>query len=240
MLVIEILHNNFDSTEAAVKLFNNSSLIINNNNQKKSTKIYLSDLLKEIDQNNSSSKNIQIKTKAINTTPKIIKTTTQLPKALTLEEFLNQTSTVENDFDSDYFHNTGPYCKVNYRKISIKISDECQSFNYPMVECTGYCQSQSMIWKNHDNIQTASCCSMINVYEKSAKLYCTKRLQQNEIKKDFYRAFKDDEVAKLFQESFDKNSWKSHKVVFKGKKLYTGYYTVKIYYNATCECEYLD
>ncbi len=175
------------------------------------------------------------------TTPKIIKTTTQLPKALTLEEYLNQTSSVENhNFESDYIQSNGPYCKVNYRKFPIKISDQCQSFNYPIVECTGYCQSQSIIWKNHDNIQTASCCSMISVYEKSAKLYCTKLLEQNEIKTDFYRMFKDDEVAKLFKESFNKHSWKSHKVVFKGKKIYSGYYTVKIYYNATCQCEYFD
>ena len=261
LCLINILHNSFYSTVAAIKLYktsnngngggsisSSSSNISSNkhNHKQSSTKIYLSDLLKEIDQNYSSTLKLvqQQPTTSITltstTTPKIIRTTTQLPKTLTLEEYLNQTSNNKNHYESDYTKNTGPYCKVNYRKFPVKISDECQSFNYPMVECTGYCQSQSIIWKNHDNIQTASCCSMISVYEKSAKLYCTKRLEANDMKNDYYKSFRDDEVAKLFQESFNKHSWKSHKVVFKGKKLYSGYYTVKIYYNATCQCEYYD
>ena len=63
-------------------------------------------------------------------------------------------------------------------------------------------------------------------------------LEPNEIENGLLDKIKDQEISDLFQQSLKTNTWINHKVISKGKAIYTGYYPIKIYYNATCKCEY--
>ncbi len=132
-----------------------------------------------------------------------------------------------------------PQCHVDYRNYSIKISDECEPFDYPFIECKGYCQSKSMIWKTGEEIQEAECCSMTNVFYMNSEVFCKKKLEPNEIKTYLNEEIKDEEFLDIFYKSFNKSSW-TDQITFKRNTKYLGYFTVKIQFDARCSCQNFD
>lgn len=143
---------------------------------------------------------------------------------------------------SAYHHHTSrtspSYCRPMYRKFTLKLGKNCQNIEYTLVECNGYCHSQSMIWKNHEEIKVVSCCTISRVLQKLTKVYCLKQIEPEQIKNEFYQKMKDLEVFQIFQNSFTKSAW-TDQIGYKGKQFYGGYYSVLVSYNATCECEYV-
>ena len=127
-------------------------------------------------------------------------------------------------------------CRPVYRKLDMKISEQCQKFSYQFVECKGFCHSGSMVWKNSDGIQSTACCSLQSVSQKSAKIFCLKPVEMNEVRNELYSRIKDFEMLRLFQNSFSKSKW-TEQIMYKGKIMYTGFYKIVAYFNATCECE---
>jgi hypothetical protein len=134
------------------------------------------------------------------------------------------------EIDSDF-------CRPIYSKYSLKISEKCQMVEYQTVECNGYCQSQSMLWKNEE-LQTVSCCSLSRVQQKSLKIYCTKQVEQDEIRNQWYARMRDPELYRLFQRTFDQSAWTDY-LVYRNGILYKGYYTLMYFYAAICECEFI-
>jgi hypothetical protein len=130
------------------------------------------------------------------------------------------------------------YCRPVYRKVVLRISEHCQPLEYQLVECNGYCHSQSMIWKNQDEVQSTSCCTLASVNRKVAKIYCTRSLQPEEVQARFYSKSKDDDIYRLFQESFGSSTW-TEQVIYKSKHVYSGYYSVILYFDASCECQFI-
>jgi hypothetical protein len=127
-------------------------------------------------------------------------------------------------------------CKLKLKTQSFKISEHCEAIDFPLVECSGYCNSQSMIWADGEEVQTASCCSISNFTQANIKIYCVKRPKVDEINVELYDKMKDGEVKEEFRRSFSKSTWKRHELL-KDNRLYKGYYTVSITNNATCSCE---
>lgn len=132
-----------------------------------------------------------------------------------------------------------PSCQVSYRNYSIDLGEGCEAFTYPLVECNGYCQSKSMIWKTGEEIQEAECCKITSVSYIFSKVYCQKKLLLYQIKNRLNEVIKDDEILDAFQSSLKETPWTS-RVVNKDGIKYTGYFTVKLQFDATCECQSVD
>ena len=216
-------------------MYNKSMLKNVDSLKKKPSKFYLSDVMKKFENKNSSYKPLVNKNPFSQNTKTDL--TNQDQNGMENSSY-NEHASHLNMFSQYKSSTSASYCEPSYKKYQIKIGDECETFNYSLVECNGYCRSLFIIWKNHDDIQTVSCCTMTAVTYKLNKIYCLKRLDSNEIKNDLYQKIRDDEVYQLFKESLSKTSWTDH-LVYKGKHLYAGYYTVKTFHDATCECQYI-
>lgn len=170
----------------------------------------------------------------------------------------------EENFDEDSNHDsttTGNVkswmCRPIYRRIrsyrqSARFSEHCQPLtDYQLVECMGYCHSQSMLWKNKDELTTAACCSMSHVNHRTTRIYCTRPIEPDEIHVDaqLRYLFKDKDMIDMFKNSFTRSAWTSELSSSSSNNQpskstnsnvrYTGYYSILVYYNATCECEFV-
>lgn len=121
-------------------------------------------------------------------------------------------------------------CHAKIFSYPISISRYCQEYNYTSIECEGYCFSDSMVWKNI-TVDSTSCCSFKDVTYKEERIYCSKQLSDNEIEDDFLYILSDEEMFRVFKRSFLKNWIKLR------KNDHAGYYTIKSYNNAKCECQ---
>jgi hypothetical protein len=132
-----------------------------------------------------------------------------------------------------------PSCQVNSRNYSINIGDECETFKYPLIECSGYCHSKSMIWKTAEEIQEAECCKITSVSYISSKIYCKNKLLNNNIKDYLSETIKDEEIVEAFETSLRDMPW-TNRVIYKNGIKYSGFYMVKLQFDASCECQNID
>jgi len=128
-------------------------------------------------------------------------------------------------------------CESSSKFYPIRIGNGCETINFPIFECSGFCHSKSFMWKNTDEIQDYECCGIASAYYEHLKIFCLQQLDLNLMKIRLLMKIKDKTVHDLFENSFEKNSWTNHSVM-KDMNLYAGYYTVKILENVTCECKY--
>lgn len=149
-------------------------------------------------------------------------------------------SETETEDETVYFAriSSKSYCRPNYKNYKIKIGTDCTTLNYKLVECSGYCNSQSMISKNQKELRVIGCCTLKKIFYKKNKLYCVRRIESQKIENDFYKKTKDTELYELFKNSFSESSWTDEPVVYRNRK-YGGYYTVIMSHNASCACEIL-
>lgn len=195
-------------------LLNYSNCKLPHTNKKKTSRVYLSDVMKKFEsepQNSLFNQSTHVETSAYQP---------------------------ESESQDEWAPASSAYCRPIFKKYTIKIGSNCQSVDYNMIECNGYCHSQSMIWKNHGEVNFVSCCTLSKVNQKLMKIYCSKRLEPDQIKNELYQKMKDSEVFNIFQNSFSKSAW-TDQAGYKGKQYYGGYFSVLVSYNATCECEYL-
>jgi hypothetical protein len=148
----------------------------------------------------------------------------------------NQTSGKKNNNSAEP-EQLDAYCRPVYKRMQLRINGDCQPLEYQVVECSGYCQSQSMVGKNEDEVRVASCCSLTGVNRRLVRVYCTRTLRPDEVRNaPLYSQSRDAELLKLFQASFGAASWTEH-VVYKNRHVYSGFYSVSLYFDASCECE---
>jgi hypothetical protein len=131
------------------------------------------------------------------------------------------------------------YCRPNYRTYRIQLGNECAPMDYRLVECSGYCNSQSMVWKNQEELRVVACCSIKRMVERKTRLYCAKPVDMSLIESDLYKSSKDEELHELFRNSFSLSAWTRLSGAEKNSNIYTGYYTVNMFYNVTCSCQLL-
>ena len=129
-------------------------------------------------------------------------------------------------------------CAPIANKRSVRIAPQCKKFKFNFVECNGYCESQSMIWNQHTDIKVVLCCSMYDVVTRPERIYCSTRIDTNEITNDAFAEMRDDEVYSTFKEAFDRSTWTDEKVFSNktNKLLYSGYFTVSQVSKAKCKC----
>ena len=129
-------------------------------------------------------------------------------------------------------------CKSTSEIYPITIASQCQKIDFPLIECHGFCQSKSFVWKNGEEIQDSQCCSMTGVYYDHLKIYCSEKLDFQLIKKNILEEIKNNRLKDFFINSFVKKSWTNHSLI-KDSIVFKGFYLVKIVRNVTCACQYL-
>ena len=120
---------------------------------------------------------------------------------------------------------------IIYFKASIHINELCQEINYPFLKCDGYCPSKTFFYGNNE-INKFSCCSLDKILMKKMNIFCKRKLKPYEIKNAYALHLKDPELFDSFQSSFTELSWQFNKSAH-----FMGYYTLNVYYNATCVCQ---
>ena len=124
------------------------------------------------------------------------------------------------------------------------ISKHCETINYIYLECTGYCESNTYFYKDEE-ISSASCCSLRNIEFKEVKLHCFKKLLlPSDLTNEHSLYRKDVELMQTFQNSFKSSQWTeiepSSETTSNTKKSFSGFYTILMATNASCECSKMN
>ena len=155
-----------------------------------------------------------------------------------LSELVNRFSNINQEAPMPLLalKKTAPACQAITSKYSLSLGDDCQTLDYPLIECDGYCQSKSMIWVNDDEVQDVECCTIKNVQFRFSKMYCSKKLTLNQIKSRLQTRIKDKEMLEFFQILFGIATWSSHGPAW-NRTSFKGYFNVKTFFNASCQCQ---
>ncbi|RNA39915.1 hypothetical protein BpHYR1_030938 [Brachionus plicatilis] len=156
---------------------------------------------------------------------------------MNLSDILKKTQTKESIKEKYYFVPSDSYCRPFIKRYKIKIGPSCQTIQYNIAECQGFCKSQSMIWKNQNELKVVSCCQIKQVHQSRVRIYCLKRLNPNQINHDIYERTRDMELIEIFKQSFTESSW-TDQITFKDNNFYTGYFSILMPVNISCQCQY--
>lgn len=127
-------------------------------------------------------------------------------------------------------------CKLIYSERKLRISKECETIDYSYLECNGYCPSNTLFYLEEE-INSVSCCSLQNLQTKDVRIYCSRKLNSTtDFENDYSQYRKDTEIMEEFQNSFTNPVWNYIKPV----RNYTGFYTILMATNATCECSKIN
>lgn len=155
---------------------------------------------------------------------------------MNLSEILKKTQNKEPNKEKYYFIPNDSYCRPFIKKYKIRIGPNCQTIQYNIAECHGFCKSQSMIWKNQHEIKSVNCCQIKELQQSSVKIYCLKRLDPDQINHDIYEQNKDMELIEIFKQSFSESIW-TDQITLINNNIYTGYFSLLIPVNISCVCQ---
>lgn len=197
--------------------------------RKETSKYFLSEFMKNIEtNNNNNNNNAKSNDLESNSNNNNNEKKSNYKNISIINRPLAETTTVEQP--------TKSYCRPNYKTFRVKISNQCHPFDYKIVECSGFCRSQAVVWKNSNAIQIVSCCSIQSVHQKLIKLYCLKPVEPTLLIKEFSKSSKEPELYEIFRDNFAESTWTDH-FVYIGERVYAGYYSILMAYNVTCRCE---
>lgn len=143
-------------------------------------------------------------------------------------------------------------CRSHVKMFKLNISSLCEPIDYRTVECSGYCSSRTMLWKNVYEVSNVACCSIVKMYQEQARLYCLAPVELSVLVSEVFKSWTNEKLTSsqtlshhqghtydIFRENFISPNWTANYVLI-GERLYTGYYSIPMTRNATCRCQSLD
>ena len=181
--------------------------------KRNATKIYLTDLIKKIELSDLNDKKTNTSTSQ---------------NSIVSPEMLSKISPVNY---------ANSQCQLVQKNVSVNIGPGCPTIDWPIVECSGYCRSKALMWKNEDEIQEGECCTMSSAYYENVRIYCTEKIDFEQVRNNLTEGgLKSVNLLEFVLNSFVKKVWSTH-VIVREKQIYAGFYTVRLVYNGICECK---